>query len=271
MGTHMRHSTGRQTVGMATALLRPVPDTLPDCLTLSGRRPGIDLRLARRQHRAYRRALEEAGLGVELLPVDHRHPDSCFVEDTLVVLGRIGVLTRPGAPSRRGEVEGVGAALAGRMPLRRVPAPATLEGGDVLRIGRRVLVGLSGRTNPAGFRWLAGVARSEGLEATAVPVERGALHLKSAATALDPETVLVAEGALPLESLRGLRMIPVPAGEAPAANALRAGEVVLVAEGHPRTLERVSAAGFAVRPVDVSEFVKADAGLTCLSVLLDEG
>jgi dimethylargininase len=251
-----------------SALLREVPSTFDRCL-----REGvaaIDVQRAREQHDGYATALRDAGVAVHILAADDRCPDCCFVEDTAVVLGEVALLTCPGAPSRRPEVDAVGGALRERLALRRMTGEgATLDGGDVLRAGPYVFVGLSSRTTPGGVAALESLARTQGLEVVSVPVA-GGLHLKSSVTLLDPHTLLVLQGSLdctPFET-RGLRCVPVV--EAAGANVLPVGEVVLVSSMAPRTADLVTAQGIEARLVDVSEFHKGDGALTCLSLRIPQ-
>jgi dimethylargininase len=183
-----------------------------------------------------------------------------------VVLDEVALLTRPGAASRRGEVAEVQAALARYRPIETTAAPATLEGGDVLRIGRRLYVGRSRRTSAEGIARLAAVAEPLGYPLVPVTVT-GCLHLKSAVTALDDDSVLVNRAWLDPEPLAGLELVEVAPEEPGAANVLRVAGSVIAHAGFPRTLERLAARGHAVRELDVSEFLKAEAALTCKSLL----
>jgi len=249
------------------ALMRGVPPTLADCeLTFHEREP-IDLALAVAQHAAYGDLLRSLGLEVVELPADPALPDCCFVEDVAVVLDEVALLTMPGAASRRPEIVAVEAALSRFRPLERTALPATLEGGDVLRLGRTLFVGHSARTNEAGIARLAAVAEPLGYRVQPVPVT-GCLHLKSAVTALDDERLLANPRWLDMSPFVGKGVVPVDPDEPGAANVLRVGGVVVAHPGFPRTLDRIAALGYAVRPLDVSEFVKAEAALTCKSLLL---
>lgn len=255
---------------MDVALTREVPRSIVRCeLTHRAREP-IDHARAVAQHRAYCEALEDLGLTVLRLPADERFPDCCFVEDTAVVLDQVAVVTMPGAPSRRGEIAAVEEALRPYRRLERLTLPATLDGGDVLRVGRLLLVGRSSRTNPAGIEALAAVAAPLGYSVAAVPFS-GCLHLKSAATALDEETVLLNPDWIEAGRLDGCRTVSVAPGEPEAANVLRVGGEVWGHAGHPRTLDLLEARGYRARRLDVSEFVKAEAGLTCKSILFRAG
>jgi len=248
------------------ALVRGVPPSIVECeLTFVDRQP-IDYPRAVDQHRAYARALADLGLELIELPADPRLPDSCFVEDTAVVLDEIAVIARPGAESRRPEVEPVAEALSPFRSLRRIAAPACLDGGDVLAIGRRLFVGQSRRTDSAGVHALVEAVRPFGYEVVPVAL-RDCLHLKSAATAIGDDAVIVNPPWVDLEPFARLDTVLVPAAEPWAANVLRVGGAVLMHAGFPRTAEALSKRGLDVRPIDVSEFLKAEAGVTCKSLL----
>jgi dimethylargininase len=258
-------------VGTAgVALMRGVPPTLADCELTHLEREPIDLERAVAQHAAYAGLLRSLGLELVELPADPAFPDCCFVEDAAVVLDELALVTMPGARSRRGELDAVAAALAPFRPLERTRLPATLEGGDVLRVGRRLFVGRTARTNAAGIARLAAVAEPLGYEVVPVAVT-GCLHLKSAVTALDDERVLANPGWFDTTPFAGFEVLPVAAGEPGAANVLRVAGLVIAHPGFPRTLDRLSGLGYAVRPLDVSEFIKAEAALTCKSLLFRDG
>jgi dimethylargininase len=248
------------------ALLRGVPDSFAACVTRRPAVPPLDPARARRQHAGYRAALESGGFATSLLPGDESHPDCCFIEDTAVVLGGAVLASRPGHPSRRGEVAAVAAALGERLDMAFMEAPATLDGGDVLRVGRRLFVGESERTSAAGRESLALWAAPLGYTVVPVPL-RGVLHLKSAATALDDSTVLLFPGAVDPASLAGLRVVEVAGDDPEAANVVRLPDGrILVAAHLPQAAAAVRAAGLTAVACDVSEFARADGGLTCLSV-----
>jgi dimethylargininase len=211
------------------------------------------------------------GLTLTRIEGDDRYPDCCFIEDTAVVFDDFAVLTRPGAPSRRGETQAVGSALRHfRDQVFEVKPPGTLDGGDVLRIENQLYVGISERTNEDGFRQLRAWATRAGLAASAVRV-RGALHLKSACTYLGKGCVLLRPGHFDASSLSRFRVLTVPDHEGRAANGLAIQETVLIPAGCPRTTELIVGAGFETIAVDVSEFHKGGGGLTCLSIILGRG
>lgn len=252
---------------MLTALVRPPAASLPDCaLTHLERRP-IDVELARRQHRDYREALTSLGVRTRELAVLDEHPDSCFVEDTALILDEVAVLLRPALESRRGEVESVARALTSERELLRVEAPATIEGGDVLHIGRTLFVGCSGRTDRAGREALATLVEPHGYEVRAVRTT-GGLHLKSAATRIGRRTVLVNPAWLDVAPLGELELVEVDPDEPAGANAVWTGEALLMPASCPRTAERLEVRGSRVVTIDLSEFQKAEGAATCLSLLL---
>jgi dimethylargininase len=258
-------------VGAPWALLRDVPDSFRDCVTRRLADPPLDPRRARRQHAGYRTALETGGFCTRLLPADEAHPDCCFIEDTAILLAGAALATRPGHPSRRGEVAAVAEALRAMLPLDAVEPPATLDGGDVLRVGRRLFVGASARTNPAGREALARWAAPLGFEVVPVALH-GVLHLKSAVTALDEQTLLLFPGAMDEEAFRGLRLVEVSGGDPEAANVVRLPDGrILVAAHLPQSADAVRAAGFVPLACDVAEFGRADGGLTCLSLRCRSG
>ncbi|MCU0502299.1 MAG: arginine deiminase family protein [Anaerolineae bacterium] len=252
------------------ALVRPPGDSF--AAAISSTHAAIDVALAQAQHAEYCQALAAAGLLVEALPPDERFPDSCFMQDPAVVIGgrcataRRAVVGRPGAPSRQGEEDAVAAALTGRFPLTRLIPPATLEGGDVLILPDRVVVGQSGRTNAAGIAQLAVALSGTELPVYAAPVE-SYLHLLTAVTHIGQGILLAIEG-WPLPApLADLEVLRVPPEEAYAANSLGVGKYVIVPAGHPRTEAMLAARGLDILLVPMSEFAKADGGVTCLSLV----
>ena len=229
----------------------------------------IDLALAGRQHEAYRAMLERAGARVVVLDPNLAHADAVFVEDTAIVLDELAVLTSMGAPSRREEPRGIEPELRKhRAEIVRLEAPATLEGGDVLRVGRTVLVGATGRTNAAGMDALEAVLRRFGYALRRVRVD-GCLHLKTACTALPDGRLLVSPRWVDARDLEGFDVVEVDAAEPDAANVALVHGRVLAAAAHRRTLARLGDLGFEVDAVDLSEFAKAEGCVTCLSILLE--
>jgi dimethylargininase len=249
------------------AIVRPVSAALARCeLSFVARSP-IDPARAARQHESYVEALRSRGCAIVQLPVLDDHPDSVFVEDTALVFDELAVLTRPGAVSRRGEVETVAAALARYRPVAAIEAEGTLDGGDVLRIDRDVYVGRSARSNDAGIAQLRALLAGHGYRVHALDT-RDCLHLKSAVTQVAPDAVLVQPRWLDPAPFAGLRIIEVDPAEEHAANALRVGGGIVYPDCFPRTLARLEAAGVEATLVDVSELQKAEGAVTCCSLIV---
>jgi len=250
-----------------TAIVRGVSPSLARCeLTYLEREP-IDLGRAHEQHAAYAALLLGLGLDVVELPADDELPDACFVEDAAVVLDEAALVTMPGAASRRGELPAVAAALAPFRRVERAELPATIEGGDVLRVGSTVFVGRSPRTNAEGVARLRAFAEPHGYSVVPVDVT-GCLHLKSAVTALDDDRLLANARWVDVRPFAGFDLVEVAPEEPGAANVLRVDGTLVAHPGFPRTIERIAALGYAPRLLDVSEFLKAEAALTCKSLLL---
>ena len=242
---------------------RPGADFAAGLTTSGEAAPDYDAMLA--QHAAYVAALAAAGLTVEVLEPLPGHPDAHFVEDTAIVAAEIAVLTLPGAPARRGEVESIAVALARHLPVLALTPPATLDGGDVLQVGRRVFVGLSGRTNEAGAEQLGALLAAHEYATTAVPVSAG-LHLKSSVNALDEETLLLTAVLADLPVFRDYERLIVPPGEEYAANVLAVNDALLMPRGYPETRRRLAQLGRPIVELEVSAARAMDGGLTCMSL-----
>jgi dimethylargininase len=261
---------------MLTAIVRrPAASLATACELTFLDRATIEVDALQRQHAAYRAALAEAGADVVVLDAIETLPDSVFVEDAAVMLDEIAILTRPGTASRQPEPDAiVGALAAHRHDIARIVAPGTLEGGDVLRIGRTLYVGLTTRTNRAGIEQLATLVQPHGYAVIAVDTP-GSLHLKTACTALDAETLLANPDWVDLAPFAGLRILAVDADEPFAANVLPVGDARIVNAAYPRTRALVEAhcasTGLRAIAVDIGEFGKAEAGLTCMSLVLRSG
>ncbi|HEY0155828.1 MAG TPA: arginine deiminase family protein [Thermoanaerobaculia bacterium] len=228
-------------------------------------RVSIDYHRAAEQHEQYRALLRSLGCEVIDLPADPNHPDCVFIEDTAVVLDDVAVITRPGAESRRGEVEVVANELARHRPLVRIEAPATLDGGDVLVLGDRIYAGLSSRTNEAAVEQLA---RLTGREVTGVRVA-GALHLKTAITRVSDDTLLVNREWVDVAPFAGWKLIDVDPEEPFAGNAVFLRDKLVYPAAFARTRARLEAHGLDVRTIDADELAKAEGGVTCCSLLLN--
>ncbi len=253
---------------MLTAIVRVPSRRLPECELSFLEREPIDVAEARAQHRAYQSALRAAGARVMELPALDDLPDATFVEDAAIVLDECAVLSPMGAASRKPESETMAAALA---PYRRVEwlaAPATLDGGDVLRLGRSIYVGQTPRTNAAAVAQFRALAGPLGYTVTAVPISR-CLHLKSACARLDDETVLVNPEWIDPAVFAPRRIVAVTRDEPWGANAVRVGRTIIFPASAPGTQAIAGAQGFPTTAVDVSELQKAEAGVTCLSLVFE--
>jgi dimethylargininase len=246
------------------ALVRPPGASFAHANSTS--RTPIDVGLAQAQHAEYCCALSAAGLEVDVLAPDEAFPDGCFVQDPAVVIAGRGIVGRLAAFSRQGEEVSVAEYLAERMPVHRLVHPATLEGGDVMLAAGRALVGHSERTNAAGIAQLATALSGTGWMVEAVPVE-GCLHLLTGATYLGHRLILAAPEFAALPSFSGLEVLALPAGERYAANVLAVGQRVVVPAGYPTAEALLRSRGFETLPVPMSEYAKADGGVTCLSLV----
>lgn len=251
------------------ALTRAVSPSIGRCQLSHLPRQPIDPVAAARQHARYCALLEAFGCRVTEVPPAPQLPDSVFVEDTAVVLDEVAVVGRSAIASRRSETEPVAAELARHRPTRRIHPPGTLEGGDVLRTGRTIWVGESGRTNAAGLGQLRSIAEPLGYEVRPVRVT-GCLHLKTAVTAVADDAVLVNPHWVDVAPFQGLHVTEVDPDEPFAANVLRIGPRLIVHSGHPRTIARLRSAGRDVATVDMSELAKAEGGVTCCSIILSD-
>ena len=253
---------------MLLAYTRAVSPALADCELTHLERTPIDVSRAADEHAAYEARLASLGALIRRLPAEADLPDAVFVEDTALVLDEVAVVTRPGAPSRRGETQSVAAALAPHRPLRWIEEPGTMDGGDLLATtGRRVYVGLSSRTNAEAIGQLARLLAPWSY--TVIPVEfGGCLHLKSAATEVRDDLMLLNPDWLDPAVFLHHRAVRVDPDEAHAANALAlAGQVIHPAH-HPLTRRRLEAEGLRVSPLEMAELAKAEAGVTCCSLLV---
>lgn len=249
------------------AITREVSAGLGACELSFVERSPIDIARARLQHRAYQDALRSLGCVVRVLPELAHMADAVFVEDTAIVLDEVAIMTRPGAASRRGEGASVADALGRYRELRHIDAPGTLDGGDVLRLGNFIYVGQSARSNPEGIAQLQALVAEFGYQVIGVPT-RDCLHLKSAVTALDDETVLLQPRWVDRQAFADYRIIEVDPAEEHAANVVRVGDALLMPANFPRTQQRLLDAGYRVVTVDVSELQKAEGAVTCCSLLI---
>ncbi len=251
---------------MLFAITRLVSRSIVNCELTYLERVPIDIERARLQHHAYEETLR--GLGVELhsLPEEPHLPDSVFVEDTAIVLDECALLTRPGAVSRRSESESIARALAPYRKLFTVRAPGTLDGGDVLVVGKTIFVGLSSRSNQAAMDQMRAFLAPYGYTVKGVQVT-GCLHLKSAVTQVMADTLLVNPAWVDKANFPGMQFIEIDPSEKVAANALMVGGTVLYQPAFPKTRARLEAAGIYPLLVDESELGKAEGALTCCALI----
>jgi dimethylargininase len=253
---------------MLTAITRAVSPTLSDCQLEHLDRQPIDVDRAVEQHRGYQACLRELGVRVISLPAAVDCPDGVFVEDPALVLDEVAIVTRMGAEARRAESESVAEAVSQFREVKRLREPATLEGGDVMRIGRTLYVGRSRRTNEAGIEQLAELVAPFGYRVVAVDVT-GCLHLKSACCYLGGDRILANREWIDPAGLADFNILEVPRAEPRGANVLRIGDTVLIPAAFPQTAGVLKVAGYEPRLVDTSELLKAEAGVTCMSLLFD--
>jgi len=250
------------------ALTRPTGPELSRCELTHLDREAIDIDTALRQHEVYLQILRDLGVRVTELPRLKEHPDAVFVEDTVLVLDEVAVLLRPGAASRLGEVASVAEALRPHRDLVEIPAPATVDGGDLVVLDRTILVGATSRTDPLGAQALASAVEPFGYRVQTVPVT-GCLHLKSAATALDPETLIGFSAWVDLSAVDA-KIVEVHPDEPEGANVVQVEGTLITDVRAAATADLLCDQGYSIVAMEVSEFAKAEGALTCKSVLFTE-
>jgi dimethylargininase len=254
---------------MLTALVHVPSPRMNEAVRTHVAHETIDVARVAEQHAGYCRMLEGCGVKVHVLDVNRDHPDCVFIEDTAVVLDDLAIVTAMGAPSRAAEPAGVEPELGRfRNDVMRILAPATIEGGDVLRVGKKLLVGLTERTNARGIAALSESVRPQGYVVVPVRVT-GCLHLKTACTALPDGTLLINPAWLDLGALTGFSLLAVHDDEPHAANVMLVGDVVCTTSSSPGTVAEIERRGFDVRTTDLSELAKAEGCTTCLSLLFE--
>lgn len=255
---------------MLIAVTRAVSPRFAECeLTHLTRQP-IDYELARAQHSGYEDALRSLGLEIQRLPDEPDFPDSVFVEDTAIVLDEIAIITRPGAESRRGETSTAKAILSKYRPVVELSDPATLDGGDVLVLGRDVYVGLSSRSTGAAIEQVRHNLEPLGYRVHPVPL-KDCLHLKSGVTQAGDDLLLINSEWISREHFPDWRFIEVDPGEPDAANILLLPNGAVYPAQYARTRARLQGAGVPVTAVDATEVAKAEGGVTCCSIVFKFG
>lgn len=251
---------------MPTALMRGVSSSINRCeLTYLGREC-IRVAEATRQHLAYKEALEQSNVEVIDLPEMHDLPDAVFVQDNATVLDEVAVVSRMGRSVRQPEVPSVASRLAQYRPLAFLRPPAALEGGDVIRVGRTLYVGLSGRTNLHGVNQLRQITEPFGYRVEPVEV-KGCLHLTTACSFVGRNVILANTDWVDVGRFEGVEVVGVPPAEPFAGNTVLVGDTVILPSSAPQTYSLLEGRGYKLRAVDISEFHKAEGGLSCLSII----
>lgn len=248
------------------AITRGLSPAIARCALTHIAREPIDYARAVAQHEAYEALLISLGVAVTRLPAEPELPDAVFVEDTAIVLDELAVLTRPGAESRRPECESIAAALRPWRSVASIEAPATLDGGDVLRVGRTLYVGLSSRSDQRAADQLRALLAPFDYRVETLAV-RGCLHLKSAVSVVGDSLLLLNPAFIEPAGFGGAQIIEVDPAEPSGANVLRIDDCVVMDRAFPRTAERLRTQGVNVRTLDLSELAKAEGAVTCCSLV----
>lgn len=252
---------------MTIAITRKISPRFNECEVTHIERTPIDLDVARAQHEEYVNALASLGCQVIELPEEPDLPDSVFVEDTAFILPEVAVITRPGADSRKPETESIIRALSPHRPLVRVTEPGTVDGGDVLVLGKNIYIGISTRSNDSAVRQLQELLAKYGYEVTAVEMH-DCLHLKTALTKVDDKTLLINPNWVDTSHFKGFDWIEVDPSEPFAANCLPVGDGIIFPTAFPKTKQRLEQKGYKIQAVNVAELAKAEGAVTCCSLVL---
>jgi len=253
---------------LLTAITRELNADIGRCELTFLTRVGIDTDVASRQHQEYQAALSSLGCEVVTVPTEPGLSDSVFIEDTAIVLDEVAILCRPGAESRQPEVAGIAGTLRKYRTIASIQPPGTLDGGDLLRVGKVIYAGLSTRSNQSGIDQLRSIVADYGFSVKAVETTK-CLHLKSAVSVVAPGTLLINPDWIDRSAFAGCKLIDVDGEESHAANALLVGQSVIYPSSFPRTMEKLVAHGVKVIPVDMSELQKAEGAATCCSLIFD--
>lgn len=253
---------------MFIAITRQVSPRFNECEITHIDRSPIDVDVAQAEHAAYIEVLRELGCEVLELPAEADLPDSVFVEDAAFILPEAAVITRPGAESRRTEIDSIARALQPYRELCFISEPATVDGGDVLVLDREILIGMSTRSNAAAVEQVNSLLGGMGYRARGVELD-DCLHLKSAVTRVDEKTLLINPNWVSPDEFPGFELIETDPSEPLAANCLPINGGVIFPVAFPATRARLEARGFKVRGVDVAELAKAEGAVTCCSLILE--
>ncbi|MDD2921746.1 MAG: arginine deiminase family protein [Anaerolineales bacterium] len=252
---------------MTVAVTRKISPRFNECEITHIERAPINLEVARAQHQEYVTALAKNGCQIIELDEEPNLPDSVFVEDAAFILGEVAVITRPGADSRKPEIDSIIQVLAPYKPLVHVAAPATIDGGDVLVLGKNIYVGMSTRSNQAALDQLQNTLDNYGYEVIGVEL-RGCLHLKTAITKVDEQTVLINPDWVETSRFKKFTWIEVDAEEPFAANCLPLNGKIIYPANFPKTRAKIEKYGYAIHPVNVDELAKAEGAVTCCSLII---
>ncbi len=252
---------------MTIAITRKISPRFNECEVTHIERTPIDLDVARAQHEEYVNALASLGCQVIELPEEPDLPDSVFVEDTAFILPEAAVITRPGADSRKPETESIIRALSPHRPLVHVTEPGTVDGGDVLVLGKNIYIGISTRSNDSAVRQLQELLAKYGYTVTAVEMH-DCLHLKTALTKVDDKTLLINPNWVDTSHFKGFDWIEVDPSEPFAANCLPVGDGIIFPTAFPKTRQKLEQKGYKIQAVNVAELAKAEGAVTCCSLVL---
>jgi dimethylargininase len=253
---------------MPIALTRAVSQSIANCELTHLERIPIELQRAREQHQQYENALKSIGCEVISLPEMPDLPDSVFVEDAAVVLDELAIITNPGAVSRRPEIDSIAEILQKYRQLIHIKSPATVDGGDVLVVGKKIFVGLSSRSNLEAVKQMKKALKDFGYQVVGVEVT-GCLHLKTAVTVVAENTLLINPNWLDKNLFSGFKFIEIDESEPFAANCLLIGEKVIYAKDFPKTQRKLEKSGIDLVLVEADELAKAEGAITCCSLILN--
>lgn len=253
---------------MPTALTRAISPKLVECELTHVERELININKAEKQHLLYEGALKQMGFSIRRIPETPQFPDGVFIEDTAVVFPELAIITRPGALSRRPETESMATVLKEYRQLYHIHAPGTLDGGDVLVLGKRVFIGISSRTNKEAIKQFDEILKPFGYEVIGISISKS-LHLKTAVSAIDDSLLLINPDWINADFFEGYHCHCIHPQEPFAANVISYENQVLCSSAFPRTIDRLTGKNYNVLQVDQSELSKAEAGLTCCSVIIE--
>ena len=250
------------------AITREVSRSIINCELTHLERTPINIQRACAQHAEYEAALKNLGVAVLSLPEEPTLADLVFVEDTALVLDECAILLRPGADSRKPETKSIAKILAPYRKLFTIEAPARVDGGDILRVGKQIYIGVSSRSDTNAIEQIQDFLQPYGYEVHASTVN-GCLHLKSAVTQVARDTLLINLAWTDKKNFAGMKFIEIDPSEAYAANTLLIGDTILYPKAFPKTRKKLSDAGVKIVDVDADELAKAEGALTCCSLIFE--